>query len=238
VTTFVLVHGAWHGAWKWRFVAPILRRAGHEVHTPTLSGLGERAHLARPGIDLDLHIQDVVAVLEMEDLREVVLLGHSYGGMVVTGAAERAHARIRRLVYLDAFVPENGKCLLDYVERAVPERAARFREEGEREGSVTPPPVATWGLAKPEHVAFARQRENRHPFGCFTQRIRLVNSSAAALPKTFIYCSSPATGSFDQFAEKYRRDPAWRFHELKTGHDAMILVPEELAGILLKAAQE
>jgi pimeloyl-ACP methyl ester carboxylesterase len=233
VSAFVLVHGAWHGGWCWRHVAPILRRAGHAVYTPTLTGLGERAHLARPGIDLALHIQDVVAVLEMEDLRDVVLLGHSYGGMVVTGAADRAPERIRRLVYLDAFVPEDGKCLLDY---ALPERAARFREEGEREGSVTPPPVSLWGLVAPEHVAFTRPRENRHPYHCFTQPIRLVNSAARALPKTFVYCSSPATGSFDQFAAKYRGDPAWRFHELKTGHDCMILVPEEVAAILLQSA--
>jgi pimeloyl-ACP methyl ester carboxylesterase len=234
MTTYVLVHGAWHGGWKWRFVAPMLRHAGHEVFTPTLTGLGERAHLARPGIGLDLHVQDVVALMEMEDLRDVVLLGHSYGGMVVTGVAERAPERIRRLVYLDAFVPENGKCLLDY---ALSERAARFREEGEREGSVAPPPLSLWGIVKADHVAFARQRESRQPFNTFTQPIRLVSSSAAALSKTFIYCSSPATGSFDQFAAKFRGDPKWRFHELKAGHDAMILVPEELAEILLQSAQ-
>jgi len=235
VSTFVLVHGAWSGGWKWRFVAPILRRAGHEAFTPTLTGVGERAHLARPDIDLDVHVQDVVGLLEMEDLRDVVLLGHSYGGMVVTGVAERAAERIRRLIYLDAFVPENGKCALEYV---VPERAAGFRTQGERDGFVDPPPVSVWGVVKPEHVAFARQRETRHPYRTFTQRVRRVNSSAAALPKTFIYCSSPATGTFDQFASKYRGDPKWGFHELKTGHDAMILVPEELAAILLKAAQE
>jgi len=236
MTTFVLVHGAWHGGWKWRLVAPLLRSAGHEVFAPTLTGLGERAHLARPGIDLDLHIQDVVALIEMEDLREVVLLGHSYGGMVVTGAADRVPERIRRLVYLDAFVPENGKCLLDYVEAAVPERAAAFRKEGEQFGSVAPPPLSLWGIVRPEHVAFARPRETRHPYGAFTQPIRLVNSAARALPKTFIHCTSPATGTFDQFAAKYRGDPAWRFHELATGHDAMILVPEALAAILLQSA--
>jgi len=214
----------------------MLRRAGHEVFTPTLTGLGERAHLARPGIDLDLHVQDVAAVLEMEDLREVVLVGHSYGGMVVTGVAERCAQRVRRLVYLDAFVPEDGKCLLDYVELAVPERAAAFRKEGEQFGTVTPPPAATWGLVKPEHVAFVRPRENRHPYACFTQPVRLANPQARALPRTFIYCSSPATGSFDQFAAKYRGDPKWRFHEIKTGHDAMILVPEELAAVLLQPA--
>jgi len=236
MATFVLVHGAWHGGWKWKLVAPLLRRAGHDVYTPTLTGLGERAHLARPGIDLDLHVQDVVALLEMEDLREVVLLGHSYGGMVITGAADRAPGRIRRLVYLDAFVPENGKCLLDYVDHAVPERAAAFRKEGEQHGSVAPPPLSLWGIVKPEHIAFAKPRENRHPFHCFTQPIRLRNPEALArLPKSFIHCSSPATGSFDQFAAKYRNDPGWRFHELATGHDAMILVPEELAAVLLQS---
>jgi pimeloyl-ACP methyl ester carboxylesterase len=235
MTTFVLVHGAWSGGWKWRFVAPILQGAGHEVFRPTLTGLGERAHLASPDIDLDVHVQDVVGLLEMEDLREVVLVGHSYGGMVVTGVAERAAERMRRLVYLDAFVPENGKCALDYI---VPERAAGFRAQGERHGFVDPPPVSLWGLAKPEHVAFARQRETRHPYRTLTQAVRRVNSSAAALPKTFIYCSSPATGTFDQFASKYRSDPKWRFHELKTGHDAMVLVPGEVAEILLQSVQE
>jgi pimeloyl-ACP methyl ester carboxylesterase len=122
MTTFVLLHGGWHGGWCWRFVAPALRHAGHNVYTPTLTGLGEREHLARPEIDLKLHVQDVVALLEMEDLQDIVLLGHSYGGMVVTGVADRCAARISRLVYLDAFVPENGKCALDYI---VPERSAR-----------------------------------------------------------------------------------------------------------------
>jgi len=229
----VLVHGAWHGGWKWKFVAPILRRAGHDVYIPTLTGLGERAHLAHPGIDLDLHVQDVVALLEMEDLREVVLLGHSYGGMVVTGAADRCPSRIRRLVYLDAFVPENGKCALDYV---LPERARAFREEGEARGSVAPPPLSLWGLTKPEHLALAAPRERRHPFRTFTQPIRLANEAALTrVPKTFIYCSSPATGTFDPFAAKYRNAPGWRFCEIKTGHDAMILAPDELAAILLQS---
>lgn len=234
MATYVLVHGAWHGGWKWKFVAPILRRAGHEVHTPTLTGLGERVHLARSGIDLGLHVQDIVALLETEDLREVVLLGHSYGGMVVTGAADRCASRIRRLVYLDAFVPENGRCALDYV---VPERAAAFRREGEDRGSVAPPPLSLWGLTRPEHLALAAPREAPHPYGTFTEPLRLANEAALArLPKTFIYCCSPATGTFDQFARKYRNDPAWRFHELATGHDAMVLVPEELAAILLESA--
>jgi len=198
------------------------------VFAPSLTGLGDRKHLARPDIDLETHIADVVSLLEMEDLSDVILVGHSYGGMVVTGAADRVPARIARLVYLDAFVPEDGKCLLDYV---VPERAARMREEGEKAGSVTPPPLSLWGVTKPEHIAFIKPRETRHPFGTMVQKIRLAGA-ARSLPKTFIYCSSPATGSFDQFAAKYRGAPGWRFHELATGHDAMILMPGRVAELL------
>ena len=224
----MLVHGAWHGGWCWRFVRPLLK--GHDVFTPSLTGLGERTHLARPDINLDTHIADVVSLLEMEDLRDVILVGHSYGGMVVTGAADRAHERIQRLVYLDAFVPENGKCLLDYV---VPERAARMREEGEKAGSVTPPPLSLWGITKQEHIDFIKPREARHPFGTMVQKIRLQGNTDR-LPKTFIYCSSPATGSFDQFAANYRYAPSWKFYELATGHDAMILMPERTAELLQK----
>jgi len=163
-----------------------------------------------------------------------VLLGHSYGGMVVTGAADRCASRLRRLVYLDAFVPENGKCALDYV---VPERAAAFKKEGAQAGTVAPPPLALWGLTRPEHLAFAEPRETRHPFQTFTQPMRFANEAAfVRIPKTFIYCSSPATGTFDQFAAKSRNNPAWKFHEIKTGHDAMILVPDELAAVLLDSA--
>lgn len=225
--TFVLIHGAWHGGWKWRLVRALLQRAGHQVFAPSLTGLGERRHLARPDIDLDTHIEDVRSLLEAEDLNEVVLVGHSYGGMVITGAADRAPERIARLVYLDAFVPQNGKCTLDYV---VPERAARMREEGERSGFVPPPPLSLWGLTKPEHIAYVTPREAPHPYRTMAQPIRLSDTSRAR--KTFIYCSSPATGSFDQFAARYRSDPTWKFFELETGHDAMILMPERVAEIL------
>lgn len=228
MAAFVLVHGAWHGGWCWRYVRPLLRP--HEVFTPSLTGLGERRHLARADIDLGTHIEDVVSLLELEDLEDVVLVGHSYGGMVVTGAADRVPHRISRLVYLDAFVPENGKCLLDY---AVPERAARMREEGEKLGIVSPPPLSLWGIARQEHVDFIKPREVRHPYRTMAQPIRL-GGNVERIPRTFIYCSAPATGSFDQFAAKYRNDPSWKFHELKTGHDAMILMPEAVAGILLE----
>jgi pimeloyl-ACP methyl ester carboxylesterase len=229
MATFVLIHGAWHGGWCWRHVAPALRRAGHEVYAPSLTGLGERRHLASRDIDLETHIRDVLELLEMEDLGNVVLVGHSYGGMVITGAADRAAQRIAQLVYLDAFVPEDGRCLLEYT---VPERAAWIRKEGEATGFVTPPPMSLWGHVRPD--PFVAAREVKHPFATMAQKIRFRDPQALArIPKTFVYCAAPATGSFDQFAAKYRNDPAWRFHELRTGHDAMLLVPDEVARILL-----
>src|SRR4029450_13175141 len=139
MTTYLLVHGGWVGGWIWNRVAPILRKAGHDVFTPTLTGLGERAHLANPDIDLATHIQDVVSVLEFEDLKRVVLVGHSYGGMVITGVAERTAERLNHLVYLDAFVPRDGQSVADLVS---PELAASF-EEGVRlsgDGWRIPPP--------------------------------------------------------------------------------------------------
>ena len=133
MTTFVLVHGAWMGGWCYKRVARLLRQAGHEVYTPTLTGLGERAHLINRAIDLDTHVQDIVGVIRCEELSDVVLCGHSYGGMVITGVAEQIAAKIRSLVYLDAFVPENGKCLFDYsAGRAFATDARRRRAERRR----------------------------------------------------------------------------------------------------------
>lgn len=233
MATYVLVHGAWHGGWSWRAVARALRAAGHDVHAPSLTGLGDRKHLARPDIDLHTHILDVVHLLEMEDLTDVVLVGHSYGGMVVTGAADRVAGRIGALVYLDAFVPEHGRAALDYV---VPERAAGMVDEGRRTGFISPPPLSLWGLERPEHLEFVGPREAKQPFATMATPIALANQPALEqLPRTFIYCSSPATGSFDQFAARYRGEPGWRFHELRCGHDAMILAPDLVSAILARS---
>ena len=233
-TTFVLVHGAWHGGWCWRQVVPLLRQADHEVFTPSLTGLGERAHLSRPEINLDSHIQDILALIDMEELEDIVLVGHSYAGMVITGVGDRVPTKIRRLVYLDAFLPENGKAQIDYIP---PHRAAPMRKEGEETGMVTPLPLGLLGVTRPEHVAWVSRHVVKHPYQTMSQPIRLTNEVAfSRLPKTFVYCSSPATGSFDQFAVKLRHDPAWQFFEIKTGHDVMIIDPEGLAKVLLQTA--
>ena len=174
MSTFLLVHGAWHGGWCWKRVTPLLRAAGHEVFTPTLTGLGERKHLMSPDIGLDTHVQDVVGVLEYEDLRDVILVGHSYAGMVITGVAGRTPERIAHLVYLDAFVPEDGKSLMDY---QPPEMAELFHEGTRTEGegyklpAVIPPEV--FGVTGEADLAWLRPprrsasvQDEARPGGC------------------------------------------------------------------------
>jgi pimeloyl-ACP methyl ester carboxylesterase len=230
---FVLIHGAWHGGWCWRHVLPLLRAAGHEAHAPSLTGLGERAHLGGPDTDLDTHIRDVVSLIEAEELEDVVLVGHSYAGMVITGVADRVPQKIRRLVYFDAFVPENGKALVDYVGA---DRAAHQRQEGEATGTVGPMPAAALGLTRPDDIAWATRRQVRHPYRTMSQPLKLGNESALArIPKSFVNCHS-ATGTFEQFASKIRNDPAWRYADLKTGHDAMIIDPAGTAKTLIDCA--
>jgi pimeloyl-ACP methyl ester carboxylesterase len=231
IERFVLVHGAWHGGWCWAKVARLLRDAGHEVYTPTLTGLGERAHLARPEVDLELHIQDVVAMLEAEELRGVTLVGHSYGGMVVTGVAARAGAgRIGQLVYLDAFVPEAGKALLDYVGPRADAMREAVRTQGE--GWKLPPfPPERFGVTSQRDTEWLTKHLVPQPFRTFEQP--LPAAGGERLKRTYVYCSKPATGAFDQFAERLRDDRKWTFHDLKTGHDAMVTAPGDVAKILM-----
>jgi pimeloyl-ACP methyl ester carboxylesterase len=231
--TYVLVHGGWHGGWCWKRVTPLLRAAGHEVYTPTLTGLGDRAHLGGMDTNLDVHIQDVLMTIQAEELSDIILVGHSYAGMVVTGVADRIPPLIKHLVYLDAFVPENGKSLVDYV---APERQAGFIKVGRETGYVTSLPMHLLGVTNPEDVAWVSRRLVKQSFQTFSQPARLFNVGEPRFPRTYIYCSHPPTGSFDQFANAIKNDPKWTFHEMKTGHDAMITDPEGLTQILLGVA--
>ena len=230
IEKFVLVHGAWHGGWCWAKVARLLRDSGHEVYTPTLTGLGDRAHLARPEVDLELHIQDVVAFLEAEELRQVTLVGHSYGGMVITGVAARAAARIGQLVYLDAFVPQAGKSVLDYVgDRAeVMREAVRAHGEGWKLPSFPP---ERFGVTSQRDTEWLTKHLVPQPFRTFEQPLPAAGGDR--LDRAYVYCSKPAIGAFDQFAERLRDDRKWMFHDLKTGHDAMVTAPGDLVRILM-----
>ena len=235
MATFVIVHGAWSGAHAWRKVRPLLRAAGHEVFTPALTGLGERAHLARPDTDLETHIRDVAGVLEYEDLREVLLVGHSYGGVVITGAADRVPERVAQLVYLDAEVPADGQSeydLLPPAERATYEELTRTKGDGWRIPPPVPDPVPK--EIDPD-LRWALSRMVPQPVETFAQPVRLTSAAAAALARTYILCTQGKEGQpLPGFVERVRSEPGWRYRELAAGHGAHVTAPRELARLLLE----
>jgi pimeloyl-ACP methyl ester carboxylesterase len=225
----VLVHGAWYGGWCWKKLAPLLVQAGHAVLVPTLTGLGERAHLSRPSVDLELHVQDVLALLEAEDLNDVTLVGHSYGGFVIAAVAQRARPRLKQLIYLDAFVPEAGQRVIDYL---LPlDRRQAIVKAGEQSGYVAPIPPQAHGVTDAQDIAWITPRLARQPFATFTQPMPAA-ADAPLLPRSYIACAQSAGGSFGPFATRFKDDPAWRFRELATGHNAMIIAPQLLARTL------
>ena len=229
MSTFVLVHGAFHGGWCWRAVADRLRAAGHAVHAPTLTGLGERSHLLSRSIDVETHITDVVNVLVFEDLREVVLVGHSYAGMIVTGVADRIPERLRALVYLDAVVIDNGETWSSvHPPHVVQARTA----EADTHGFFPAPSPEVFGVTEPAGREWVARHLTAHPAGTYRQPLSLQHPIGNAIAKTYIDCTSPRYSTLNRVKARVRADPQWRVVELATAHDAMVTAPEELSRIL------
>lgn len=228
LATYVLVHGSWCGGWHWQRVMPRLRAAGHDVYSPTMTGLGERSHLANPNIGLDLHIKDIVNVLVFEDLASVILVGHSWGGMVITGVAEQLPDRIARLVYLDAFVPDDGQSVFDLN----PGQADHW-EAQEIDGLVPIPDPSLWNITDPADVAWLTRRFTPMPIKTHRDRIRIPRNHAALLPRTFIYCAGGNPRSGIAKAAQRARAELWDYHELPTTHLPTVTMPDRLADILL-----
>ena len=227
MTTFVLVHGAWHGSWCWQRVRSALQERGHQVFTPTLTGLGERSHLLSPEVDLRTHTLDVVNLIRLEDLTDIVLCGHSYGGFVVAGVADMLPGRIRSLVFLDAFVPEHGHCLTDY---------APITDEQLTDGwKVAPIPAEVFGV-NPGDRAWVDRQCTPQSIACFRQPIELTGQLARIKRIDYIFASGWGGGHspFMQFHEKARAR-GWQTHELACGHDVMIDEPAALTNLLVAA---
>jgi pimeloyl-ACP methyl ester carboxylesterase len=231
MATFVLVHGAWSGGWGYKKTARLMRAEGHDVYVVTLTGLGERSHLSSPGITLSTHIQDVVNVFEYEDLSDVILVGHSYGGMVVTGVSGRVASRIRTLVYLDAFLPENGQALWDIAG----EEGRAFYIDGQK---ATPGLVTPMGIAAtpedPDLAELRRRKLDLHPLLTLTEPVKLDGSEQSIRNHTYILATKRP--SFQRFYDKVKDDPAWRTRTIATGHVVMMEDPEGLAKLLLEEA--
>ena len=235
MTVFVLLHGMWHGGWCWQKVAPLLRSAGHEVYTPTLTGLGERVHVQYPDLDLNTHIQDIVNLFEYEDLHAAILVGHSFGGTLAPIIADRIPDRIAHLVNLDGPLAADGKALKDLIGDSWDFILQNAVAPGD-EQRIQPIPDWTFGITGAD-LAWFRSKLTPHPRKPLTTPIRLTDSAARAIPRTYISCVEGATAE-DIAAEKTKfSNLGWAYRHLPTGHDAMITMPEALAGILLDLVQ-
>lgn len=236
---FVLVHGAWHGAWCWRRVLPLLRAGGHEAHAVTLTGVGERAHLLNERVTLQTHIDDVIGLITAEELHHVVLVGHSFGGLVITGVADallqRAPGVLRQLVYLDALVPRPGE---SWSSTHTPETVAARVGAAQASGGLSfpPPDAAVFGLDGADRD-WVNRRQTPQPLAVYQAPLHFDAERVARLPRCFIDCPQPALATIAVSRERVRSEPGWRVETLPTGHDPMVSAPDALAGLLLDIAR-
>jgi pimeloyl-ACP methyl ester carboxylesterase len=242
--TYVLIHPAWFGGWCWKKLTPLLRAQGHDVFTPTLTGLGERAHLARREIGLEVHVRDITSVIEYEDLRDVILVGNSSGGMVITGVADHMPERIAHIFFLDAFVPTDGQSMLDVIP---PDRRPALEAFVQKEGDgwllprFAPPPweklvTETWQVTEKADLEWILPRLRPTPFGHFREPVKRTNPAAEILPRTYIRTQWPHPG-FDRFAGAASGAAGWRLRRIASSHLPYITHPNQLAALLLEVAR-
>jgi len=231
--TFVLVHGAWHGGWCWRRVSDLLEKQGHKVFTPTLTGVGERSHLIGPNVNLSTHVTDVVNLIQWEGLSDIVLCGHSYGGMVISGVAEKMTTAIRSIVFLDAFVPENGDAVTNLTGPLVMKALQGAQEKGDL--GVPPRPAEAFGVNVADR-AWVDAKCVPQPVGTFTEKMTLTGAREHIGKKAYIRAASYANPGFDQALERLKNKQSWRIYAVPCGHDVMVDMPERLTEILLEVA--
>ena len=229
--TYLLVHGAWFGGWVWQKVAEGLHAAGHTVHAPSLTGLGDRKHLLRSGIDLETHATDIVNLIEMEDLRQVVLVGWSYGGMVTTDVLARVPQRVASMVYLDAFAPERGRSTASYVTRNNTEAMMALVAQGK---DIPPISIPSLGISDPAMVEHAMARVSPHPVMTFLQPSSAL-PQRPDIPHTYVLAGAyvDTSPTFRQFHEVFEKDPRADSVVMNTGH-AMMLTDVEATVDLLR----
>ena len=231
--TFVLVHGGWRGGWCWRRVADLLEKKGHKVFAPTMTGLGERSHLLDAKINLATHVTDIVNVVKWEGLSDIVLVGHSYGGLIISGVAEQMREAIGSIVFLDAFVPESGDNVADKASQPVREAIATLVQKGD--SAMKPVPAAVFRVNEKDR-AWVDGKCTPHPIATLTEKITVTGAHERVAMKAYIRAKGYPSIPFDGTQAKVAANPAWRVYELPCGHDAMVDMPDRLTEILLEVA--
>ncbi len=250
MATYVLVHGGWHGAWCWKKVIPLCQEAGQRLYTPTLTGLGEKAHLLTPEVGLSTHIQDVVQSIEENQLDEVILLGHSYSGMVITGVVDRIPEQIGHLVYLDAALPRDGESMADLAPLVISSfrRQARAHGDGWRVDPQREAPLGiggVYGVTQEPDLSWVRSSVGPQSLKTFEEPLHLKDPDIVSKkPRTFVRCTGSSSAMVFRDVMRHliaRRtlaptDPGWRLRQLPAGHDCMITMPKESTDLLLEIA--
>ncbi len=237
--TFVLLHGSWHGAWCWQRVADRLRSQGHKVTTPNQTGVGERSHLISADITLDTFVEDIVNHITHEELDDIVFVGHSFGGIPMTGVADRMPERIRHLVYLDSLILQPGKTLFStYPPHVVEERKKQALATPGGLGLPAPPATFFGMKAGTDDEAWVQRRLTPQPLSLYSSPLNLNNPIGNGLPHTYIYCTDPAIALAEPMRQWVRDQGDWGWRELATGHNAMITAPAQLTAMLLSIARQ
>jgi pimeloyl-ACP methyl ester carboxylesterase len=238
--TFVLVHGAWHGGWCWRRVEDILRAKGYRVFAPSLTGLGDRAHLFSKDISLETHVRDIVSLVEAEELNDFVLVGHSYGGLVISGVADILRDRVSHCVYLDGTVPDDmsrGVSTGWSDTNSQDLREARLKSVREQGNGVAlpPPPANAFAVTEPSDAAWVQRRLRPMPLQTYLGKISFKNHGSTGLRRTYIGAIKPQYAPLAATHDRIKADKSWSFTTIETGHDMMVTAPSELASLLMQS---
>jgi pimeloyl-ACP methyl ester carboxylesterase len=233
--TFVFVHGAWHGGWCWARVAGKLRAAGHKVFTPTQTGLADRKHLLSKDITVETFTLDVTNLIEAEELSDVVLVGHSFGGVAISGTADIIPQRIKHLIYLDALVIEGGKTPFEGMEADVTERR-RLAEETSGGLSLPAPPPSVFGVTEAKDADWLKRQMTPHPFNTCISPLNIKGPVGNNLPRTYIACTNPSFAVLEPTRRWVKAQQGWQWREIPCGHDAMVTAPDELTSLLTAIA--
>lgn len=230
--TYVLLHGAWHGAWCWKKITPALREAGHDVYTPTQTGLGERSHLLSTSVNLHTFADDLINVLEWEDLKDVILVGHSFGGNAITAAADRVPNRIKHLVYLDALVPISGQSVFSLIPADVAQGRRDLAQKTSGGLTIPVPSADKFGVFDDADAAWLMQKCTPHPIATYEDALTFEHAPGNGLPTTYI-AVTPYYGPTASSRDYARERADWSYIEMEAGHDAMVTSPKALTEILL-----